>query len=77
MAPGKISSKQVGEELANGRKLEDGHVESSAKRLSDANGENANQTAHAFDETRTWPLLCYELSVSVDQEERYMQAHKK
>lgn len=44
---------------------------------SDTIGEQANQTAQAFDDARMWPLLCFELSVSVDQEERFMQSQKK
>lgn len=74
MSSGKISSKQVGDELTNGRKLEDGTIE--PPQIS-AGEEKGNQTAQAFDATRMWPLLCYELSVSVDQEERFMQAHKR
>jgi hypothetical protein len=75
VAPGKLSSKQVGEELTNGHKLEDGTTDSPSK--SSENGEKANQTAGAFDEARMWPLVCFELSVSVDQEEKYMNTHKK
>lgn len=63
--PGKISSKQVGEDLTN--KMDD----------SSENGEKPNQTAGAFDKARMWPLVCFELSISVDQEEKLMNAHKK
>jgi hypothetical protein len=75
VTPGKISSKQVGDELINGRKLEDGKVEPPPGQTD--YGEKANPTAQAFDVLRMWPLLCFELSISVDQEERFMQAHKR
>jgi hypothetical protein len=76
---GKISSKQVGDELTNGSKLEDGTVvPPPVAAVSSANGEKAIQTAQAFDELRMWPLLCFELSISVDQEERILhQAYKR
>ena len=61
----------MGDELTNGRKLEDGTIEPPAE------GDKNNQTAQAFDAPRMWPLLCFELSISVDQEERFMQAHKR
>merc|ERR1712232_1457792 len=57
---GKLSSKQIGEELTGSDK-----------------GENTNQIARAVDERRMWPLLCFGLSVSVDQEEKMLQALKK
>ncbi|KAL3942589.1 MAG: hypothetical protein SGBAC_003259 [Bacillariaceae sp.] len=58
--PGKLSSKQVGEELTNSDK-----------------GEKVGQTAKAVDEARMWPLLCFELSTSVDQEEKMVHILKK
>ena len=77
-ASGKISSKQVGEELTNGSKLEDGTFVPPPQAPSvNAAGEKANQTALAFDSLRMWPLLCFELSISVDQEERILLAHKR
>ncbi len=75
---GKTSSKQVGDELTNGSKLEDGtFVPPPQPATSNANGEKANQTAQAFDSLRMWPLLCFELSISVDQEERILLAYKR
>ena len=74
MNTGKISSKQVGDELTNGRKLEDGTIEPPPV---PPEGEKSNQVADAFDAQRMWPLLCFELSVSVDQEDRILQAHKR
>jgi hypothetical protein len=77
-ASGKISSKQVGEELTNGSKLDDGtFVPPPQAPSANAAGEKANQTALAFDSLRMWPLLCFELSISVDQEERILLAHKR
>lgn len=75
---GKISSKQVGDELTNGSKLEDGTVvPPPVAPQPSASGEKATQSAQAFDELRMWPLLCFELSISVDQEERILhQAYK-
>lgn len=79
VASGKISSKQVGDELTNGSKLEDGtFVPPPQPATPNAHGEKANQTAEAFDGLRMWPLLCFELSISVDQEERILhQAYKR
>ena len=54
---GKLSSKQIGEELTG--------------------TDKANQTANAVDESRMWPLFCFEMSVSVDQEEKMLLAMKK
>jgi len=75
-ATGKISSKQVGDELTNGSKLEDGTFVPPPQVASSTNGEKASQTAQAFDSLRMWPLLCFELSISVDQEERILLAYK-
>ena len=75
---GKISSKQVGDELTNGSKLEDGtFVPPPQAPTPNSNGEKANQTAEAFDTLRMWPLLCFELSISVDQEERILRAYER
>jgi hypothetical protein len=70
---GKVSSKQIGDELTNGRKTEDG------KFIPPEGGGEKGQslTSQAFDASRMWPLLCFELSISVDQEERVLQAHKR
>ena len=68
---GKVSSKQIGDEMTNGRKNEDGKYEPRD------GGDKPNQTADAFDAPRIWPLLCFELTISVDQEERFLQTHKR
>ncbi len=87
--PGKISSKQIGDELTNGRKLEDGTIippslspPSASTNLEQSDqgndgGEKAGMTAQAFDAGRMWPLTCFELSISVDQEDKFLQSHKR
>lgn len=85
--PGKISSKQIGDELTNGRKLEDGTIIPPSpspsspypqeSEQSNDSGEKAGMTAQAFDAGRMWPLTCFELSISVDQEDKFLQAHKR
>ena len=78
MTSGKVSSKQIGEDLTNGPKTEDGtSSKKSTKRNSDSTKDKPNQTCNAFDAPKMWPLLCFELSVSVDQEERFLQTHKR
>jgi len=69
ISTGKISSKQLGEELSNGRKVEG---ETSQKK----DEENSYQVAQSSDAGRMWSLLCFELSISVEQEDRLLQSHK-
>jgi len=69
ISTGKISSKQLGEELSNGRKVEG---ETSQKK----DEENSYQMAQSSDAGRMWSLLCFELSISVEQEDRLLQSHK-
>jgi bZIP transcription factor len=77
-ATGKISSKQVGDELLNGPSKKDDRA-SIAKRRKDKDEEEAssNATSAPHDAVRTWPLFCFELKFSVDQEERFLSAHKE
>ena len=82
---GKVSSKQIGDELTNGRKLSDGRfippppvpTYSHLIQHSDTVEPQSNSIAHAPDAARMWPLTCFELSISVDQEERFLQALKR
>jgi hypothetical protein len=84
---GKISSKQIGDELTNGRKLDDGrfippppqplYEQQQQQQPPGDNGEKYCPTAQAFDAARMWPLTCFELSISVDQEDRFMSALKR
>jgi hypothetical protein len=77
ISTGKISSKQLVEEITNGRKQE-GVTTSKKKKKKKDDDENANQqTAQASDAGRMWPLACFELSISVEQEDRLLQAHKR
>lgn len=71
-SPGKLSSKQVGDELMACRKPAGETAKSSPEK-----GERDNQTAQALDEARMWPLLCFELSVSVEQEVKITSTLKR
>ena len=64
----KISSKQIGDEWMNGRKGDNGKVLPNQSTISKAN---------SLDPGKLWPLLCFELSISVDQEDRFIKAHKR
>jgi len=75
ISTGKISSKQLGEEITNGRKQEGGTTSKKKKKKDDENDNQ--QTAEASDAGRMWPLTCFELSISVEQEDRILQAHKR
>lgn len=65
----RASSKQLGEEITNNWK-------SKEQSQIDVDGGGA-LTCQGLDAPRMWPLLCYELSISVDQEERLLLAQKK
>lgn len=69
---GKISSKQVGDELTNG-------LGERGKRPARSKGsvDDISRTSRADDAARTWPLLCYEHQFSVDQEEKFLALHRK
>jgi len=59
---GRVSSKQVGEELTKGG-TEKSKRESTHQTL----------TCRADNKELFWPLLCYELSIGIDQEEKFLQ----
>ena len=61
------SSKQIGEELFGGGKFKSG------KKSSDNDSSKADLSAKADDVRRFWPMFCYDMSISVDQEERICQ----
>lgn len=69
---GRVSSKQVGEELTNGMK-----EKMNESVVSGGSGSNSSSrspiTCHHNDRYQMWPLLCYELAVSLDQEEKLLQ----
>lgn len=56
-----MSSKQIGEELFK---------EGGAK------GAGKGGAADADDAARLWPMFCYDMSISVDQEEKLTQLHQ-
>lgn len=51
----------------------------SKKRSSKSNGSTNGgiMSSAVYDGTKTWPLFCYELKLSVDQEERFVGKHKQ
>ena len=61
---GKISSKQLGEELSNAKQ---------PRRRRKGNQEPTHQTASVSESEKFWPLVCFELSISVEQEERFLE----
>lgn len=65
---GRVSSKQIGEELTN---------ETKKGRKQNIEEEDDKVSSEANDVDRMWPLLCFELLVSVDQEERFVQAQRR
>ena len=77
MSSGRVSSKQIGDELTNGWKTEKPDGKKKSKADTPDIGERCNPTSRCLDAPRMWPLLCYELSISVDQEERLMQSIKR
>jgi len=73
---GKISSKQVGDDLTNGpdRKTSGPPIPGGED---EPNTNPGSQTAYAFDGARTWPLFCYELKLSVEQEEKFVAVQRR
>ena len=69
---GKISSKQLGEEISSRHKHELRHGESSLPK-SQQQQQGSNQMACVSEAEKFWPLVCFELSVSVEQEERFLE----
>jgi len=67
---GKISSKQIGEEISNGPKLPSPSPQNQDQ-------PQGNQVACVSDAEKFWPLVCFELSISVEQEERFLEKHGK
>lgn len=73
-----LSSKQIGDEIFNGMK-EERKASSKNKKRRDAENDSdlTTVTAKAYDGSRFWPLLCFELRLSVDQEERFLATQKQ
>ncbi|KAL7562203.1 hypothetical protein ACA910_013458 [Epithemia clementina (nom. ined.)] len=82
VSSGKISSKQVGEELMNGTSLglDNRHVDSGGEgggRSFHNDDLSSARTCPVHDAARMWPLFCYEHKFSVDQEDKFLALHKK
>jgi hypothetical protein len=80
-ATGRISSKQIGDEMTNSPKGKPdtgpGLQEDIATSEDDYNIDRPNQTSYANDAPRYWPLFCYGMGFSVDQEDRFLAAQKR
>lgn len=79
-AAGRVSSKQVGDEMTNipKGKADTGpglQGEGSGEDL--YNGDQPSQTSYANDAPRFWPLFCHWVSFSVDQEDRFLAAQRR
>ena len=78
----KISSKQIGDEMLNGpggsKAKIPGGSKSKRQNNDDSNDDGSkNPTANAYDAARCWPLFCFELKFSVEQEERFLSTHRQ
>jgi len=62
----RVSSKQIGEDITNKWK---------EKKKTEKDAENLS--CEGFDAPQMWPLFCYELSISVDQEEKLLHTQKR
>eukprot|EP00545_Synedropsis_sp_CCMP1620_P013651 CAMPEP_0119023928 /NCGR_PEP_ID=MMETSP1176-20130426/30920_1 /TAXON_ID=265551 /ORGANISM="Synedropsis recta cf, Strain CCMP1620" /LENGTH=592 /DNA_ID=CAMNT_0006979095 /DNA_START=1 /DNA_END=1779 /DNA_ORIENTATION=+ len=72
----RVSSKQIGEELTNQWKKSP----VTAGNISPTNSEDATDgalQARADEAARLWPLFCFEMSISVDQEDKLLAFHKR
>lgn len=67
----KFSSKQIGEEILNKARKD------RARRGESSQNLDSQTTVHAHESKKFWPLFCYELKVSVDQEDQLVSAHKR
>jgi hypothetical protein len=79
-ATGRISSKQIGDEMTNspkGKPDSGPGLQDMATGEDDYNGDRPNQTSYANDAPRYWPLFCYGMGFSVDQEDRFLAAQKR
>jgi hypothetical protein len=79
-ATGRISSKQIGDEMTNspkGKPDTGPGLQDIATSEDDYNGDRPNQTSYANDAARYWPLFCYGMGFSVDQEDRFLAAQKR
>lgn len=76
-AIGRLSSKQIGEDISNSWKKELPKVDKNAPCRDELLDADDRALKSGPDEpSRLWPLVCYELSISVDQEEKLLNFFK-
>nr|BAK53454.1 bZIP transcription factor [Phaeodactylum tricornutum] len=73
----RISSKQIGEEMSSPKEDQNIGPDLPIRGEESADQPQPQRTAYANDAPRMWPLFCYEMSFSVDQEEKLTTAQKK
>lgn len=66
---GRVSSKHVGDELSAAHKT--------AARINTGGNAKSGIACSVDDAHRAWPLICYELGVSLDQEEKLLNAFRR
>jgi len=66
---GRVSSKYVGDELSAAHKC--------ASQINTGGTSKSGIACSADDAQRVWPLFCYELGVSLDQEEKLLNAFRR
>lgn len=75
---GKISSKQLGDELFNGGDKKSKKKRGQKKDGTDSDGgAKPNQSCSAYDAAKAWPLFCFDMKLSVDQEEKFLNTHRQ
>lgn len=66
---GRVGSKHVGDELTTAHKC--------AAKINNKGTTKTNIACGVDDSSRVWPLICYELGVSLDQEEKLLNAFQR
>uniref|UniRef100_A0A6U3RW20 BZIP domain-containing protein n=1 Tax=Ditylum brightwellii TaxID=49249 RepID=A0A6U3RW20_9STRA len=74
---GRVSSKQIGEELTTTFKTSKETPPNKHAKSKSSSVPTGILSCRSDQASKLWPLFCYELSVSVDQEERFLLAHKR
>jgi hypothetical protein len=75
----RVSSKQIGEELTNEWKMSPATAERAMSPTNPADDDDGAMMlqARADEAARLWPLFCFEISISVDQEDKLLNFHKR
>jgi hypothetical protein len=73
--PVKVSSKQIGDEIFNGGPSNI-TIPKKKRATNNDKDDNPNPAAVVYDAARMWPLFCFELRFSVDQEDKFLSVHK-